>query len=95
MRIQFVLILLFSFGTYIESNAVSCRNGFVKFQAPEPARKLRFTNTAVTKDENFQFGVQFSPAFQIVEVSADSADDVLSPLLSANLGWKVVEPATI
>ena len=32
---------------------------------------------------------------ETVEVSADSADDVLSPLLSANLGWKVVEPATV
>ena len=42
----------------------------------------------------FQFSVQFSPGFQIVKVSADFADDVCCGPLSANLGWKVVEPAT-
>jgi hypothetical protein len=72
---------------------VGCRDPFVEIQPLEPAGELRFTSAAVTQDENFQFSVQCSPGFEIVEVSADFANDVLLVLLSANLAWKVVEPA--
>jgi hypothetical protein len=72
---------------------VRCRDPFVEIQPLEPAGELRFTSAAVTQDENFQFSVQCSPGFEIVEVSADFANDVLLVLLSANLAWKVVEPA--
>src|SRR5271165_424693 len=78
----------------VKFDSVGCRDPFVEIQPPEPAGELRFPSAAVTQDENFQFSVQFRPGFQIVEVSANFANDVLLRL-SANLGWKVVEPAIV
>ena len=79
----------------VKFDSVGCRNLGIIVQVSEPTSELCFTNTTVTQDENFQFSVQCSPGFEIVEVSADFADDVCSKLLSANLGWKVVEPAIV
>jgi hypothetical protein len=68
---------------------------FIEWLSAYSAAQLRFACPAVAEEQDLDLRVDLFSGLKVFVVGTDFIQDVLIMILSANLGWEIIELAAI